>query len=84
MSKPDWQKKEYKDKHIIFAKKYCKNIAIWQINSWENLFIEIDKNFDKILILFFMFNDKSGYVNINIRIKLIIPMNNIIRFKPLL
>lgn len=45
----DWQNKKRKHRRTTLTEENRKNTIIWQIDSWEKLFTEIDRNSDRIL-----------------------------------
>ena len=64
MPKPDWQNKKYKYKYNTLAEKVRENIAAWQINSQEKLFIKINKNLNGVLrIILDIYTIYTKYMN---------------------
>ena len=49
MPEPDWENKKRKYRRTMLAEKDRKNTAAWQIDSQEKLFIEIDRNPNRVL-----------------------------------
>lgn len=51
LPKLHWQNKKYKYRYTRFAKKDYKNITAWQIDIWNGLFIKINRNSNRVLII---------------------------------
>lgn len=49
LPKPDWQNKNRKLRRITLAKKDCNNSVAWRIDRKKKIFIEINRNCDKVL-----------------------------------
>ena len=49
LPEPDWTNKKRKYRCLMLIKEDHKNTTAWQIESWEKLFIEIDRNPNRVM-----------------------------------